>query len=68
MKHFVKNGEPALFSQWKASATDDWKPTYQDLRGDEKEAVKESLMKEQGYICCYCERRLIDSDSHIEHF
>lgn len=25
-------------------------------------------MKEQGYICCYCERRLTDDDSHIEHF
>jgi uncharacterized protein (TIGR02646 family) len=25
-------------------------------------------MQEQGYICCYCEQRTIDSDSHIEHF
>ena len=25
-------------------------------------------MKEQGYICCYCERRLTEDDSHIEHF
>ena len=25
-------------------------------------------MKEQGYICCYCERRLNDEYSHIEHF
>ena len=25
-------------------------------------------MKEQGHICCYCERRLTDGDSHIEHF
>ncbi len=25
-------------------------------------------MKEQGYICCYCERWLTDDGSHIEHF
>jgi len=25
-------------------------------------------MTEQGYICCYCECRLIAGDSHIEHF
>jgi uncharacterized protein (TIGR02646 family) len=25
-------------------------------------------MEEQGHICCYCERRLTDNDSHIEHF
>ncbi len=24
-------------------------------------------MKEQGYLCCYCERRLLENDSHIEH-
>ncbi len=38
------------------------------MRGAEKNEVKDSLMKEQGYICCYCERRLTDDDSHIEHF
>lgn len=27
-----------------------------------------ALMAEQGYICCYCERRLTNDDSHIEHF
>jgi uncharacterized protein (TIGR02646 family) len=25
-------------------------------------------MAEQGYLCCYCENRLVDNDSHIEHF
>ncbi len=25
-------------------------------------------MKEQGYICCYCERTLTENDLHIEHF
>lgn len=33
-----------------------------------KKAVKQALMTEQGYICCYCEDRLSDDGSHIEHF
>ena len=68
MKYVVKDQNTPLFDEWKASANKDWQPTYKDLRGKEKNEVKYSLMKEQGYICCYCECRLIDDDSHIEHF
>jgi len=68
MKHIVKQGEPQIFTDWKALTNDDWQPTYDDLAGDPKRAVKKALMDEQGYICCYCERRLTDDDSHVEHF
>ncbi len=68
MKYIVKQTEPDLLSKWKALADDNWQPSYEDLQGKEKHAVKHALMAEQGYICCYCERRLIDDDSHIEHF
>jgi uncharacterized protein (TIGR02646 family) len=68
MKHIEKNAEPPVLTDWKARANEDWQPDYADLRGDIKKAVKEALMDEQGYICCYCEQRLTDSDSHIEHF
>lgn len=56
MKHIVKAEEPEELVNWKALANEDWQPTYDDLRGTEKRAVKNSLMAEQGYICCYCER------------
>lgn len=68
MKHIVKLREPQSFSDWKAMANESWQPTYADLRGQIKQSVKQALMDEQGYICCYCERRLMDGDSHIEHF
>ena len=68
MKHIVKDQNTPLFGKWKALANDDWQPTYGDLREPEKKEVKVSLMKEQGHICCYCERQLTDDDSHIEHF
>lgn len=68
MKHIVKDQNTLCFDEWKTLANEDWQPTYEDLSGKEKKDVKESLMKEQGYICCYCERQLTDDDSHIEHF
>ena len=30
--------------------------------------IHEALMLEQGFICCYCERRITMDDSHVEHF
>jgi len=68
MKYIVKQNQPAPLLDWINQATEDWKPTFDDLRGTEKQAVKDALMNEQGYLCCYCESQLIDSDSHIEHF
>jgi uncharacterized protein (TIGR02646 family) len=68
MKHIIKQSEPIEFSEWKQQANEDWQPTYDILGGDVKKSVKVSLMEEQGYICCYCERRLEINDSHIEHF
>lgn len=68
MKRIEKGLEPEGFTEWKALENDGWQPSYGNLSGEPKNAVKESLMKEQGYLCCYCERRLTDNDSHIEHF
>ena len=68
MKYIVKQREPQAFTDWKASSNEDWQPTYDNLAGEPKRALKKTLMTEQGYICCYCERRLSDKDSHIEHF
>jgi uncharacterized protein (TIGR02646 family) len=68
MKHVQKGAEPLEFSYWKALANDDWQPTYDDLSGQTKKTVKDTLMKEQGYLCCYCECQIDDDDSHIEHF
>ncbi|MEA1966922.1 MAG: retron system putative HNH endonuclease [Thermodesulfobacteriota bacterium] len=68
MKYIQKGIEPQELTDWKSLANDDWQPDYDSMGGQLKNAVKESLMQEQGYLCCYCERRLILHDSHIEHF
>ena len=42
--------------------------SFDGLSGVPKEALRQRLLEDQGYICCYCGRR-IDNDKHtkIEH-
>jgi len=58
MKHIEKQRQPQAFTDWKACANENWRPTYDKLSGEPKRAVKAALMAEQGHLCCYCERRL----------
>ena len=67
MKYIVKEAEPIAFTTWKNLANENWKPTYNELSGTEKDTVYDALLKEQGFICCYCERELRKNDYHIEH-
>jgi uncharacterized protein (TIGR02646 family) len=69
VRPIVKGAEPAAFTAWKAKANADWQPTsWEDLQKPEKPAVLLSLLREQGFICCYCEDRITGGkDSHIEH-
>lgn len=68
MKYIVKGQEPQSFTDWKNQANEDWQPSYDILSGNVKSEVKRSLISEQFAICCYCESRLYEDDSHIEHF
>ena len=69
MKHIVKDMEPASFSAWKTAHPG---AVYNDLNQLANRLVKadlkQSLLTEQGYICCYCEREIAENTSHIEHF
>lgn len=68
MKHIVKRDPPAAFESWKALENADWTPTYSNLQNPEKRLLHDSLLSEQGWLCCYCGRRIGLNDSHIEHF
>jgi uncharacterized protein (TIGR02646 family) len=68
MKYIQKGKEPQNFSDWKAIQ----KPLgvnyhYKHLPNPQKGSVHISLLSEQGYICCYCCKRVEQSNSHIEH-
>lgn len=73
MKHIIKAVEPADFTAWKAANPG---ATYRhDLCNNHdraavsaKRILKQALLAEQHYLCCYCECRISAADSHIEHF
>ncbi|WP_405565306.1 hypothetical protein [Polaribacter sp. Asnod6-C07] len=65
MKAIIKNNEPISLTQHRAN-----KPSfYENLPKDD---TRNSLLTEQGHICCYCMRRIPESrkapGSKIEHF
>lgn len=68
MKHIVKGSEPQSFSEWKANdkMCRSGKPKWKRLPKAIKDDLLESLKKEQGYICCYCEQKL-ETEFHPEH-
>lgn len=68
MKHVMKGASAPEFEAWKALANPDWTPTYANLQNPQKRALHVSLLKEQGWVCCYCGRSIAQQDSHIEHF
>lgn len=41
---------------------------YDSLTGKEKDDIKAALLKEQGYLCAYCMRRIGLQNSSIEHY
>jgi uncharacterized protein (TIGR02646 family) len=67
MKYILKGQEPPELANWKAQANENWHPVWNVFRGDEKRATHKELLKEQGFICCYCMREIELKSSHIEH-
>lgn len=67
MKHIKKNKEPEAFTKWvKKNSKKSWEEFTQGS-GEIKNILNDALLKEQGYLCCYCECRVVDS-YHIDHF
>jgi uncharacterized protein (TIGR02646 family) len=65
MKAITKGNEPLSLTQHRANQP----AYYENLPKDD---TRDSLLKEQGHICCYCMRRIPESGkipgSKIEHF
>jgi len=66
MKQIHKNKEPGELTRWNASRAGSDVP-WEDLAPEVRTALQQSLLAEQGHVCCYCGRRLLPSDYHIEH-
>ncbi len=70
MKHIIiKEGEPQEFIDWKKKDKMyvKGKPNWDRLPSSIKNILREKISREQGFICCYCERRITSNDFHLEH-
>ncbi|MFZ2727472.1 MAG: retron system putative HNH endonuclease [Methylococcaceae bacterium] len=53
---------------WKNLSGKEKTAVWEKLSGDDKKSVKKSLLQEQGYICCYCQKEIeVNKFTIIEH-
>jgi uncharacterized protein (TIGR02646 family) len=68
MKYIQKSAEPTSLSTWKIKQGAKI-PTWKSFgRTVVKGQLLEILLKEQGYICCYCGVAIDKGNCHYEHF
>lgn len=68
MKRIAKGTEPSEFSSWKEEDKMAHRPNWNRVPAQIRRRVHESLIREQGFICCYCESSIDVDTSHVEHF
>ncbi len=65
MKYIEKNVEPEEFAKWREQEED---KTWRNFKNPLKNIVRDSLIGEQGSICCYCGKCIHkDHNTTIEH-
>ena len=64
MRKIQKTEPPQEFIDFCKSMTG---VSFENLSGEPKNALRKRLLEDQGYICCYCGRRVDDSNTKIEH-
>jgi uncharacterized protein (TIGR02646 family) len=62
MKKIIKQSEPRSLVAHRSQSNANY-DNYPD-----KDKLRESLLKEQGYICCYCMSRITSEQMKIEHW
>jgi uncharacterized protein (TIGR02646 family) len=66
MKIIRKTSEPQDFADWKAQNPQMGWDEFQSHKS-RRLRLQDVLLKEQGYICCYCEREIDEDRGHFEH-
>ena len=64
MKYIQKKASPQSLEQYKQEGGTEFKSLPSNVKKD----IKESLLTEQGCLCCYCGDRITFATSNIEHF
>ena len=82
MRKIDKNPAPQPFIDWKIQYDTELQTKYENSTGKEiwdfllngeefkpiKQALEDALLEEQGYICCYCGRKIERGKMAVEHF
>lgn len=72
MKHIIKGSPPPELKQWfegqPIQGGRRLNCGYDDMSAGVKTSIKQRLLEEQGYLCCYTGMRIDEDRSHIEHF
>jgi uncharacterized protein (TIGR02646 family) len=71
VRYIRKGEEPESFTDWKEQQKNRGNPvTWKAFRRrvTVKNDVYDALLREQGYICCYCGMQITRDTSHFEHF
>ena len=68
MKKITKSPEPKPFTDWKSQDRMAHQPNWNRVPGPIKGTVHGALLREQGFLCCYCEANITQGNSHVEHF
>lgn len=64
MRHITKTSPPEDFLKYLETPG----VSYEGLSGSHKEALRQRLLEDQGYICCYCGQRIHNNENtKIEH-
>lgn len=66
MRQIIKSNSPITFEDWKLSKGRS--ASYSNIPDDIKYELRNSLIKEQYGLCCYCGLKLEPPNMHIEHF
>ena len=61
----TENEAPDSFKRWKRRHSGAGYDRFRDSAA--KAALKDSLVRRQKFLCCYCESRIKKNTSHIEH-
>jgi uncharacterized protein (TIGR02646 family) len=70
MRQIQKQKAPEEFNSWKRSFIErkGRAAKFRELTESIKQVLKKALLREQKGLCCYCCNRIVEDNSHIEHF
>ena len=67
MKYIEKQSPPDVYKQYACRRGSSFKDLSNPNNREIKSCLRNSLLMEQGYICCYCGQEINEDNSVIEH-